>query len=285
VILTGDAVVVAVDAASLGPRALALHAEVPGIAGVGRVVACGPDATHLDGKRVAVGAFQACGDCDVCRRAGATVCPAGRTLGVDAPGCAAAEVTARARWVLPLEGPLELPGAHAALVGGEAALAFALYARAGVGPREPAAVVGDGPVAHLALAVLRAKSVEPVHVRTADELRDALAGKPAKVLADDTGAAAALAGAGPRATVAIASLVAPALNGAALSAALAREVTVIGVRGAHPDLLPEVAALAIRGELDLAGACVLVRDLAAALALAQNDKAGARAVVITSSSR
>lgn len=34
--------------------------------------------------------------------------------------------------------------------------------------------------------------------------------------------------------------------------------TLIGVAGAHPDLLPEVAALAVRGELDIAGAARLV---------------------------
>jgi hypothetical protein len=33
----------------------------------------------------------------------------------------------------------------------------------------------------------------------------------------------------------------------------AREVTVIAVAGAHPDLVVEVAAMCVKGELDLAG--------------------------------
>ena len=32
---------------------------------------------------------------------------------------------------------------------------------------------------------------------------------------------------------------------------IAREVTVIGVAGAHPDLVVEVAAMCVKGEIDL----------------------------------
>ena len=32
---------------------------------------------------------------------------------------------------------------------------------------------------------------------------------------------------------------------------MANDCTIIGVDGAHPDLIPETAALAVRGELDL----------------------------------
>ena len=41
----------------------------------------------------------------------------------------------------------------------------------------------------------------------------------------------------------------------------AMDGTVVGVTGAHPDLFPEVAALVVRGELDIAGAaCVVAID-------------------------
>jgi hypothetical protein len=42
---------------------------------------------------------------------------------------------------------------------------------------------------------------------------------------------------------------------------LANEVTVTGVAGAHPDLVIEVAAMVVKGELDLAAATEL-RELA-----------------------
>jgi threonine dehydrogenase-like Zn-dependent dehydrogenase len=268
-----DDVVVAVEAASLGPRRLAERVAVPGLAAVGRVVASGPGGRHLDGARVVVGPTQPCGDCDLCRRGAAPVCPAGRRLGVDAPGTLAERVVARARWVLPLGGELDVPGPTAALIGGEAALAYALYARAGVGPRDPTVVLGDGPVAQLLVQVLRAKNAAPGAEGGGD--------RPRKIFAvDGAGLDDALAVAGPRATIAVAPPAAPAAatSGAGLDAALAREVTVIGVAGAHPDLLPEVAALAVRGELDLAAACTVVGIDELAGALARPDR---RALVIT----
>jgi hypothetical protein len=70
----------------------------------------------------------------------------------------------------------------------------------------------------------------------------------------------ALAAAGPRATIAV--LAAPGcssggsgpsgVNPPALSIPWADEVTVTGVAGCHPDLVPELCALAAKGELDLA---------------------------------
>jgi threonine dehydrogenase-like Zn-dependent dehydrogenase len=230
VTLSGDDILIAVEAASRVTRAA-----------VGRVVGTGPDAAHLDGVRVVAGPHQACGDCDVCRRAGATVCPNGRTLEL------AARVVARARWVLPMTAPLDVPGGEAALIGGEAALAYAMYARAGVAPREPTVVVGDGPVARLLAQVLVAKNAAPAPAAEHGA-------RPAKIFACEGGIAEALAAAGPRATVAVALLDDTALDGAAVLSALGREVTLIGVRGAHPDLFPEIAALAVRGDLDLAAA-------------------------------
>jgi threonine dehydrogenase-like Zn-dependent dehydrogenase len=293
-------VTVAVEAASLGPRARAARATVPGVAAVGRVVDSGPDGRHLIGARVVIGPHQACGECDVCRRGGAAVCPVGQTLGIDAPGTAAVHVIGRARWVLPLDADLAVPGPAAAVLGYEAALAYALYARAGVGPGEPTVVIGDGAVARLLVDVLVAKHAAPV-VATADDglgawaagrgaavvaragdlataVRDAHAARghgarPWKLFACDGDPEAALSIAGPRATVAIAAL--EVRGDSRLGAAVDREVTAIGVRGAHPDLMPEVAALAVRGELDVAGATELVplADVAAALARPPTSRA------------
>jgi len=262
--MTDDDVVVEVEAAT-------------DAAAVGRVVEAGAGGRHVLGARVVVGTHQPCGECDVCRRGGAPVCPANRTIDATGP-----RVTARARWVLVLDEALAVPGPAAALLGDHAALAYALYARAGVGPGDPTVVIGDGAVARLLVDVLLAKGAPPivwtanadlatwaagrgaVIARTEDEARAALAGhgaRPAKLFVcdrpsgpDNDAAAHAIALAGPRAVIAM-------IAGAAridVAAALAHEVTVLGVVGAHPDLLPELAALAVRGELDLAGAASMV---------------------------
>ena len=62
--------------------------------------------------------------------------------------------------------------------------------------------------------------------------------------------------AGPRATLTVrAAPGAPGAAGepAALLELAAREVTILGVAGAHPDLVVEVAAMCVKGEIDLAG--------------------------------
>lgn len=61
------------------------------------------------------------------------------------------------------------------------------------------------------------------------------------------------------------------------------DATLVGVAGAHPDLLPELAALVVRGELDLDGAAQVVAladlmDTGAGLVPAAD---GARALVVT----
>jgi len=59
--------------------------------------------------------------------------------------------------------------------------------------------------------------------------------------------------AGPRATITVlATEGIPALPGEAL----AREVTIVGVAGPHPDLIVEAAAMCVKGEIDLAGGAV-----------------------------
>jgi hypothetical protein len=50
------------------------------------------------------------------------------------------------------------------------------------------------------------------------------------------------------------------LGAAALPTELtAREVTIIGVAGPHPDLIVEAAAMCAKGEIDLAGGVTLDR--------------------------
>ncbi|HEU4729393.1 MAG TPA: hypothetical protein VFT22_15935 [Kofleriaceae bacterium] len=249
---------------------IALDAVQAGVAaGVGRVVAAGSRAGGLVDRTVLVGAIDPCGECDVCRRGGAAVCPAARRR--DALG---ARVVAASRWLVPLDDGLDLPVPAAAAVAGDVALAYTLYARTGVAPRDPVVVVGATPIARFLVEILIGKAITPAAIAEPGEWADWLAGKgalvardraelttafaaqslgtrPWRVLcADPAASSAATELANPRATLTL--LAAP--SAAPLAAdVLAREVTIIGVAGAHPDLVVEAAAMCVKREIDLVG--------------------------------
>ncbi len=242
-------------------------------AGIGCVVEAGERAAVLLGKRVLVGPIDPCGECEVCRRGGGPVCPLARRRATTP----ARTITAAARWVVALGDGLDLPPAGAA-VPGAVALAYTLYARTGVAPREPVVITGASPVTRFLVEILLAKGAtiavvaEPTHAAWADWLlakgvavartaqpddaratciaafsAQGLGGKPWRVIATTAaGAPVAAALAGPRATL---TVLAPI---SALPGDLAdREVTVITVAGAHPDLVVEVAAMCVKGDIDL----------------------------------
>ena len=73
--------------------------------------------------------------------------------------------------------------------------------------------------------------------------------RPLRAARDRRVAELAAALAGPRATLTRARARRRALPGDLV----AREVTVIGVAGPHPDLIVEAAAMCVKGEIDLAG--------------------------------
>jgi 6-hydroxycyclohex-1-ene-1-carbonyl-CoA dehydrogenase len=295
--LDDDHLLIAVEAAVFGAPEIAAAATndpcIPGGAAVG-VVEDG--LADWVGRRVLVDPESPCGECDVCRRGGAAVCPEGDVIGRTRDGALATAVVARARWVCAVDGELSLPSPAAALAAREAAHAYAMFARAGVGPGEPVVVVGDGVIARFLVDIAAARGTRPLvladdddgwraHVERRGGLAvvaptDAIAGtrdavaraadgaglgrRPWRIFetsADAAHRALALSLAGPAATV---TLLARRALGAApggapvdLEAALDRGVTVLGVAGAHPDFLPEVAALAVRGDLDLDGAARL----------------------------
>jgi D-arabinose 1-dehydrogenase-like Zn-dependent alcohol dehydrogenase len=265
-----------------GVVGIAVEAAQPSGAAVGCVDEASDRA--LIGARVLVPALDACGECDVCRRGGAAVCPLARPRVVfDSAG---PRTRAAARWLVALGDGLELPVPAAAAVAGDVALAYTLYARANLAPRDPAIVLGATPIARFLVQILVAKSITPTVVagaRDGDAWRawlgragaaiaddgdpratvaDALAAqglgtRPLRLLVTDPDAlprAAALAG--PRATIAAIAppdRPLPALDGALL----AREVTAVGVAGVHPDLIIEAAALCARGDIDLADGVVV----------------------------
>jgi D-arabinose 1-dehydrogenase-like Zn-dependent alcohol dehydrogenase len=271
---------VAVEAAACAePELAVIEAEVaPGGAAVGRVIEAGEGAAHLVGRRVLVGPHQGCGECDVCRRARPQACAAGVQLGVNAPGALAGEVVARARWALPQEGGLAIEGPLAALVPREAADAYALLARAGLGAGDRAAVVGRGPVAHLARVLARRRGVR---------LDDDAPGAAVLVASDDPRDLAAVAGA-PSLVVALArGDLAAGIAPDRIAALLAAGGALVGMPAAHPDFYAEVAALVVKGELDLgeAGEVVALPDpLADRPALAARIRAAlaaGRALVVS----
>ncbi len=185
-------VVIAVEAAQLARSQPYLPGAVPGVAAVGRVVAAGEQALALLEQRVLVGAIDPCGQCEVCRRGGGTVCPRARHRGSDERGTLAERITVAAKWVVPLGGELGLDGAQAvvpasgdaatgaaaarpkrgpsdpaalAALGGDAVLAYTVYARSDLAPREPVVVLGTSPVTRFLVEVLLAKGLMPVVVR------------------------------------------------------------------------------------------------------------------------
>jgi hypothetical protein len=187
---------------------------------------------------------------------------------------------ARARWALPLDGGLELEGPSAALVPREAADAYALLARAGAGAGDRMVIAGRGPVARLAHQLARRRGV-----RTEG---DGIAG--AVLVASDDARDLSTVPEGVPLIVALArGDLAAGLAPSRIAALLAAGGALVGVPAAHPDLYAEVAALAVKGELDLADAATVVElpsPLADRPALAQLIRAAidnGRALVVSMS--
>ena len=232
----------------------------------GRVVEAGDRAAVLVAKRVLVGSIAPCGDCEVCRRGGASACPLAKHH------VFSETIRTSGRWLVALDDGLELPLPAAAAVAGDVALAYTLYARTGIGPRDPVVITGMTAVTRFLVEIIVAKAGTPVVVVDGDaplHWREWLLAKgvttsrvdrpaivaafaahdvPAKpwsvIATGELEQAAALAG--PRATLTVLAPVAR-LPGEVV----AREVTVIGVANAHPDLVVEAAAMCVKREIDL----------------------------------
>jgi threonine dehydrogenase-like Zn-dependent dehydrogenase len=261
---------------------IAVEAAQPSGACVGRVDDASEGAAALVGKRVLVGPLDACGQCEVCRRGGAAVCPLATKRELPVPP----RLRVSSRWVVALGDGLMLPLPAAAAVPGDVTTAYTLYARTGLSSREPVVVFGVNPIARFVVEILRSKGITPTVIVDPEAgggeptgWRDWLLAKgaaairgndpslqqtvtaaiaaqgqgarPWRVLVTDARElprAASLAG--PRATITVlANHDVPSLPGDVL----AREVTVIGVAGPHPDLVVEAAALCVKGDIDLAG--------------------------------
>lgn len=252
--LGDDQVEVALDAVQVGFAA-----------GVGRVVASGARSPGLDGRRVLVGPIDPCGECEVCRSGGGAVCPlAARREALGATAIVAG------RWVVPLDDGLDIDGPAAAAVAGDVVLAYTMYARTGVHPRDPVVVVGESPIARFLVEILIAKAIAPVALAHPGAWAEWLTAKGVAVARDRAAVIEAFAAqslgtrpwrvlcASPEASHAAATLAGPRALLTLLAPApaipgdvIARELTIVGVRGAHPDLVVEAAAMCVKGEIEL----------------------------------
>jgi 6-hydroxycyclohex-1-ene-1-carbonyl-CoA dehydrogenase len=258
---------------------LAVEASQPSGAAVGIVDDASEGAAVMLGKRVLVGPTDPCGQCEVCRRGGAAVCAQATPR-----GAVGARLRVASRWVVALEAGLELPLPAAAAVAGDVTTAYTLYARTGLGPREPVVVLGATAVTRFLVEILRSKGITPTVIADDSDpaWRSWLLAKGAAVvggsgdaLVASIGGAVSAQGMGNRPWRVIATEASVVAQAAMLAGAratltvladrqaselpplpgelVAREVTVIGVAGPHPDLIVEAAALCVKGDIDLAG--------------------------------
>lgn len=232
----------------------------PGGGLVGTVVACGDAATAFMGQRVLASEVIACGECDTCRRGAATVCPNRELLGVHRHGGCAEHVVCSGRWLTRSTETLAIEGPIAALAAGPGLRAYALFCRAGATAGDVVVVLGTSATAHIVAKLATVRGAKVVRAGAGDEVaiqRDVAAGleaqdcanRPLKLLVCDGEANLAVA-------VEIAppaSIVATAIGGGRISAATLqeRELSLVSLAYGHPDLLPETAALVVKGELDL----------------------------------
>ncbi len=243
--LQAGQVVISVAGAALGvdPRA-----EI-----AGTVSAVGEAAGDWLGKRVVVPRLLPCGDCNACRRGRVAHCRSRAARN----GLGATE-TVPARWLCSVEPPLWPDNVElwqlAALA--DAALApYTALSRAGVGPSDRVVVVGRDARAHFAAAIAVAKGATVV----ADDAAEAPVDGAIIVATSAAERRRALTLAGQGATVV---LLDSSVDSTADSAPFATdwsrlvdaEAHVLGSVGGHPDLLPELCALVVRGQLPLAAA-------------------------------
>jgi threonine dehydrogenase-like Zn-dependent dehydrogenase len=208
---------------------------VPGRHVAGRVAVAGNEAGGWVGRPVLVPELLPCGSCAACRRALPLHCPLIVRPGVTHPGGLTRRLRVPARFIVPLDGALawNRPLRQAAAIG-RFALAYQAVALSGAG-------AGDVAVARdEALALLRLKG-------TREAGADArIVGPRLLVPAGD----AFDSSIGPGSTIVVYGD--PPTAELPAAGLLAAEATVRFVRGCHPDLYPELLAIARRGELDLA---------------------------------
>ena len=221
--------------------ALGLASEISGT-----VVDAGEAAREWIGRRVVVPRLLPCGDCDRCRRGRVATCSA-RILNERSALTRTEEVPAR--WLTSVEPPLWPEGVElwqlAALA--DAALTpYTALSRAGVGPSDRVVVLGNDARARFAADIVAAKGATLVESDATPDGAIVIATRPpfwARALTRIApGVTTVLLGGGASDTF----VVDPKF--------VVAEGQLITVFEGHPDLLPELVALVVRGQLPLAPA-------------------------------
>jgi D-arabinose 1-dehydrogenase-like Zn-dependent alcohol dehydrogenase len=253
------------DASPLGPEDVRVRLECaaltecalrqPLLAGFGTVVETGEAATALAGKSVAVPAVDACGECPTCRRGMAPLCPqAQRGPAGEIPG----QRTARARWVLPIEPPIDLTPANAALAIGPLLYSYAWLTQTGAGPGDPVIVLGEAFESRALRQIARTRGAKVAEGRDADSIEASLREQqaetaPRKIFASSPSDAQLLeALALPGSTISLGASIEPFPTGLITQ----RSLTVVGYDAPHPELAAEVAGLLVKGLVEGADALI-----------------------------
>ena len=220
-----------------GADASAVFPLTPGRHSSGRVVAAGPEAVSWIGRPVLVPELLPCGSCDACRRALPLGCQEVVRPGVLHPGGLGERLVVPARFVVPLDGSLAWarPLGEAAAIG-RFALAYQALACAGLGAGDVAVARDDEALS----ALLRAKGARAPGP-DAPRVGWRLFARHDSALDPDTvvlGSTIVFYGPGT-------------LRDLAPDRLAQAEATLRFVRGCHPDLYPELVALAMRAEIDV----------------------------------
>lgn len=239
-----------------------------GVSAFGTIVAEGEgvaDRGELLGCQALLPALLACGACLPCRRAHPFACESRiPDLGLVDHAQVPARLVVRLRphGAAPLLGTLTAPEhAHRLAALSDVGLfAYAAVIRASVEPNRAAIIIGEGPLARFIAALVQHRGAHPIRVTelaTGEAIvRGALAARGLPYFgiplidaggATDSGAALTLAV--PGSTVVLCDVAGAAKIDTRLM--VERELSVHGLRGAHPDLLPELVAFVSKGNLAL----------------------------------
>jgi threonine dehydrogenase-like Zn-dependent dehydrogenase len=219
--------------------ALGLASEISGT-----VVDSGEAAREWLGRRVIVPRLLPCGDCAHCRRGRVASCPS-----LERRGALERTQAVPARWLTSVEPPLWPDAAElwqlAAL--SDAALApYTALSRAGVGPSDRVLVVGSDARARFAAAIAVAKGAKLVE--------DGMLDGAVIVATQPRDWPRALERAAAGVTVALLDGCSGEPFATDWPRLVAAEAHVVGAVAGHPDLLPELCALVVRGQLPLGDA-------------------------------
>lgn len=124
---------------------------VPGHEGVGEIVACGADVTHLcEGDLVGIAWLHAaCGHCDACLTGRETLCAEQQRTGYSVNGCFAEYALADAAYVAPIPPGLDLAAAAPVLCAG--VTTYKALKQSEVRPGQWVVISGVGGLGHLAI--------------------------------------------------------------------------------------------------------------------------------------